>query len=370
MTSALTGLCLANSPDIDNSGLVDVEDILLAVHDFGPCGDSDCPADLDEDGEVTIYDLLEIIAHYGHTGTMLAGDLADTSLLGTRLVIQNAMADEQESLNELGIANDAWILSGSALDARKNMSLSEFLEASEATVIARFIPYLQNHPDLTVDTTQDVILDIEHPVHPRDLGRYLDETDPLYDPSLYEEIVDAFKLRISVARSVLPNARLGLYGVTTPHPSGEATMGTEVIRMLGYQAASDAGLYDDIDFLATVLYARFGQSDHYHSRIESYTQLGIHHTTLLHRSDGSSLATLPLLSLTIFNGSSPHHGEPVPLVDLALQINTLKDMGVAQWMFWNGSNVVSGTEEPLTQRFSDLLLSIDSIANGNMDGDM
>ncbi len=367
---ALTSHAVSGTRDIDADGVVDVDDLLQVIWNYGPCESDSCAADIDEDGSVTVYDLLEVIAHFGEVQAANADAPADTALHGTRIVIQNARAADRGLLADLGVANDGWILSGSAVDARRHMELEEFLEAGEMSVWGRLGPYLDNHPDLDPATTEDIILDIEHPVHPRDFGRYLDESDELYDPALFNDIIDAFRLRISVAQSAFPNARIGLYGVTTPHPSGEADMGTEVVRMMGYEAAGERGLYDEVDFLATVLYARFGDSDHYNSRLAQYTQLGIDHTSLLRRTDQSALDIMPMLSLTVFNGSSAHDGEPVSIEDLSLQIATLRDLDVHEWMFWNGSDLVSGTETSIFDRFNDLLTAVEAGSEGGNDNNM
>lgn len=50
--------------DVDGDGHVDVNDVLLIVSSWGPCGAS-CPADLDGDGEVGVNDVLLVLGYYG-----------------------------------------------------------------------------------------------------------------------------------------------------------------------------------------------------------------------------------------------------------------------------------------------------------------
>jgi len=50
--------------DLDGDGVVGVGDLLIVVHNFGPC-DGECPADFDGDGFVGASDLLALIANFG-----------------------------------------------------------------------------------------------------------------------------------------------------------------------------------------------------------------------------------------------------------------------------------------------------------------
>ena len=50
--------------DLDCDGVVGVGDLLILVHNFGPC-DGECPADFDEDGFVGASDLVALIANLG-----------------------------------------------------------------------------------------------------------------------------------------------------------------------------------------------------------------------------------------------------------------------------------------------------------------
>jgi hypothetical protein len=49
--------------DLDGSGSVDVQDLLILLGAWGPC--ADCPADLNGDGVVNIMDLLALLANWG-----------------------------------------------------------------------------------------------------------------------------------------------------------------------------------------------------------------------------------------------------------------------------------------------------------------
>ncbi|MCH2133996.1 MAG: hypothetical protein MK116_09635, partial [Phycisphaerales bacterium] len=59
-----TPTCLG---DLDGNGVVDVEDLLATLNDWG-C-EIDCTADVNEDGSVDISDLLTVIANWGECGS-------------------------------------------------------------------------------------------------------------------------------------------------------------------------------------------------------------------------------------------------------------------------------------------------------------
>ncbi|MCI0629318.1 MAG: FG-GAP-like repeat-containing protein, partial [Phycisphaerales bacterium] len=50
--------------DLNCDLLVNVEDLLAVISDWGPCG-VPCPADFDGNGTVNIIDLLFVISHWG-----------------------------------------------------------------------------------------------------------------------------------------------------------------------------------------------------------------------------------------------------------------------------------------------------------------
>lgn len=60
--------CLTAGPsscaaDIDNSGTIDVVDLLQLLADWGPC--VGCASDINEDGQVDVIDLLALLAAWG-----------------------------------------------------------------------------------------------------------------------------------------------------------------------------------------------------------------------------------------------------------------------------------------------------------------
>ena len=51
--------------DINNDGVVGVDDLLLVIGGWGPCGPFICPADINDDGMVGVDDLLAVIQDWG-----------------------------------------------------------------------------------------------------------------------------------------------------------------------------------------------------------------------------------------------------------------------------------------------------------------
>ena len=352
--------------DADRSGMVDVNDILLVINEYGDdCEATHCRADTNLDGEVSMFDLLQVLAHFGAVIPAHADGDVQTLLTGTHLCEQSRYTDDERSLEDAGIKNDSWMLHGYAVVAPNDISEEAFFAATEGDVRSKLLAYLADKVELDPETTDYVILDIEHPVHPRTFGSYLDPSHDLYDPAQFARIIDAFTLRIAVARELFPNAQLGLFGVTTPHPFGDATLESQVSRQNGFLAASAAGLYDDLDVLCPVIYQRFGPSDTQYHSIDSYTQLGVDSTTLLRRSDGTTPSIMPVMSLAIFNGGSADHEQPILAEDLAAQIGVLQDRGYTEWLVWNDDDTIADTNLLVTDYFDNLL----SWMQGDMSGD-
>jgi len=52
--------------DIDNSGDVDFDDLLVVLSGYGPCPKKgECPGDIDDSGDVDFDDLLVVLSNYG-----------------------------------------------------------------------------------------------------------------------------------------------------------------------------------------------------------------------------------------------------------------------------------------------------------------
>ncbi len=232
-------------------------------------------------------------------------------------------------LTDTGLMVGSVSVHGSAVKSGSNYDLDDFLGFTEEQITTTFTNYVSNHEQITDDII--VILDIEHPVHPRRFHTYLE------DPTLFAAIIGAFKLRIDVARAVLPNNPIGLYGIVTPHGQGSDT-GFSAARE-GYAAAGALGLYDDLDYVVPVVYHRFGETDPPFETLDDMTHQALQESAALRRTDGRAIPLFPFLSLTIFNGNSNHNGEaPLPgSVDLVME-NVLQYPEVALIGFWTGDD--------------------------------
>jgi hypothetical protein len=49
--------------DLNGDGVVDVNDLLIIIADWGPCS-GECPADLNGDGVVSVGDILAILSYW------------------------------------------------------------------------------------------------------------------------------------------------------------------------------------------------------------------------------------------------------------------------------------------------------------------
>jgi hypothetical protein len=210
------------------------------------------------------------------------------------------------------------------------------------------------HPEVDRHTNAIVLIDIEKP-HLRDLGAK--------SARQREAIVAAYKVRIEAARAAFPNARLALYGTLNPDPRGRSGDRTYLARLRALVEAGEDGLYDELAYLAPVLYVRFGchdarlgPCDRYWDTLDAYTRLGIDGSARLSRSDGSRPPLLPLLGFKVYNGKSRFHrqlllnlGVPDPVgTTLGTQVGILVRSGVRQFALWTGmdSNELGGPTDP------------------------
>lgn len=337
--------------DLDGNGVVDVNDIMLVLNDFNSdCRANDCLGDVNHDQLVDVTDILAILANYG---TLVAPQNSESPLNGVRACLQSSFSSDAAELNKLGVRNDCWMVHGYAVEAPTGSTEEEFFSTSVSDVEYRFGLYLSKKTDLTTDFEGMVILDIESPFHPRHFGKFIDPVSDDYNPEKFEAIVEGYKLRIAVVREMLPNCKLGIYGFPTPHPHGKVDSDSEQRRILGYEMAAARGVFDQIDVIVPVIYQRFGPSDSYYSRMASYTAAGIEVGRSLRRSDGTAPEMQPLMSFKVYNGPSAHNQELIAVSDLADQVEVLRELGVEEFMFWNGKDALNDSIT-ITERLAEL----------------
>ena len=112
-------------------------------------------------------------------------------------------------------------------------------------------------------TTDIVILDIESPkgVHPREYGELND--------TLLAAVVRATRLRLQVARSLMPRAGLALYATA---------LNSTPAAIQAYHRARTLGLWDEVTHLVPVLYTGPGMhgeglNDSVHSRLNASLEI-------------------------------------------------------------------------------------------------
>ena len=339
--------------DVDANDLVEINDLILTASTYGDdcLGGQPCATDIDENGKVDVDDILSVIADFGKEGKEA---MAPTVLAGAQVAYQSAYSDQQYELRSMGVGNHAWCVHGSSLKAGSNITLEEFLSTSYDDVRSNFYSYLVQNP-LDFGTTDLVVLDIEAPIAPRNLGNWLAELRESHELHLFEEWVDAYQMRIAVARELLPNARLALYGMIVPHAWGDPNMESHQRNMAGYWAAEELGLYDDADALITIIYQRFGPDDSKFDRLDDMTTMAWNESSALRRTDGSIIPVIPMASFVIFNGGSPYHETLIEAENLLVQLDVLRNLGVYELLFWNGTDAIPNYEHTVTDRLGALL---------------
>jgi hypothetical protein len=203
--------------------------------------------------------------------------------------------------------------------------LEQFLAYTADQVEDTFRSFMNNKGPFEND--EIIIIDIESPIHPKEFNNHLEDL---------EAIVEAFKMRIDVVKSVAPTHPVALYGVVVPHGQGSEEDWASTYE--GYQKAGEFGLYDNLDYIVPVLYHRWGETDNNpEERQRASVQQGLSKSAALTRTNGDSIPLFPLLSLSVFNGNSNHnHDAPLPEhVDQVVKI-VLEYSEVELFGFWTG----------------------------------
>lgn len=242
---------------------------------------------------------------------------------------------EQSVLSSLDLTGTGLIVGsvaihGSAVKGGSGATIEAFLAYSETEVETTFRNYMQNHGPFEKD--EIIIIDIESPVHPKKFYEYLDDLDTL------EALVEAFKMRIKVVKSVVPTHPVALYGIVVPHGQGSEEGFSGAYE--GYQKAGELGLYDDLDYLVPVLYHRWGASDNSaETRQYDLVHQALSKAAALTNSAGQSVPLFPLLSLSVFNPNSLHDRQ----APLAAEVDAVVEMvleypEVDLFGFWTGDD--------------------------------
>lgn len=215
---------------------------------------------------------------------------------------------------------------------------------SQASAETTYTGYLSSRLALT--TAHYIIWDVEAP-HLSDLHTYTAQEQ--------DDIGDGMMTRLAAMRAVTPTAKIGLWATMEPDERGRADDASYLSRKAAIEAQVARGLLDDVDFLAPLLYFRFGPLDtvgRWRS-LPSYLRLGLAASRALH----PSLPMIPVLSVRVLNGTSAHNNTLLP--DLpsfrgqrgidatwTRALDILGDEGIADVIAWTGGADSDVLEDP------------------------
>ena len=209
--------------------------------------------------------------------------------------------------------------------AGKSVTLAEYLEAKHSDVTKSIKENLLPHVRGGAATMDLVIQDLESPkgIHPRLYGE-------LNDTQL-AKVVQATRLRIQVARELMPNASLALYATAVNASSSAIT---------GYRRAAKLGLWDQLTHLIPVLYT--GPNMH-GSGLQASVKERLDASIAIVPSDGRKLPLAPVLSWRMF-GAGRDADCAVSPANLASDLADIREWDAAhpgriqalQW--WSGTD--------------------------------
>ncbi len=247
------------------------------------------------------------------------------------ILLRQQQASELD-LAHLGISTNG--VSGSSywFSAPKNITVKEFIAVDNVAIRRQLNKQLKTRG---VSGSVRLLIDIEKPVHPKDFSSYRRK----HGEEAFKSLIAAFKRRVDIARDLLPDARIGIYGIPTP-TSRESDATSLASQISGIQAAADIGLLDSVDDIYPTLYLRYGVGDRdYKSKIARMTRAGIESALTIHRADGSTPGVIPLFSSRIFNGGSKNHKEVAPIELARMQLEIAQSIdGVDAIAYWTAAD--------------------------------
>jgi hypothetical protein len=299
--------------------------------------------------------LLAILAPIGLAKSSASlGVIADTDLNGLILTMQGTYYSNPSELLTSGVTNNSFVVYGSALKAGNGTDLNAYLAYTHAQLTAVFGKYVTSNN--LANTTDYIILDMEKPVPPKQWGVELTEDEDDAGDQL-EEIIAAYKLRITVARELLgPDAKICLYGV--PVPPGPFSTSTKWTQQLaGIVKAGQLGAFDDVDYICANCYMRYCEQDYatYMSKIQTMTQLSVNAAKSFANSTGSQIPVIPLITPNVYNGNSKCDSDIVSAADLWQQITWIKALDIDTYIVWIGSATIPDTTSTIPQYLAQLL---------------
>lgn len=293
-------------------------------------------------------------------------DIPNTSLSGMVLVLQSAWFSDPSELESLGVNNGGIAVNGSAVLQNSGEDLSSYLASTEAQITTNFAKYIAKH-NLNGSSAY-VIMDLEAVVAPKNWGQYYesDEDDKSNsNSSQFDQVIEAFKLRMSVARTLLPNAKICLYGVPVP-TNWLSTSSSWIQQNGGFIQAAEQGVFDQADYLTPVLYTRYclQDSSSYLTRNQEIIGLALEAAKSYTRTNGETIPVMPLITPTLFNGASECNKTSISPSELWSQINEIKSYSIDNYFMWVGNETMPDTDLTIPEYLTDLL----QVANQNSSG--
>jgi hypothetical protein len=299
-----------------------------------------------------ILAFLAMLASMGLSQPPSTVAVEETNLNGLVLSMQGVYFTHPSELTAEGVTNNSIVVYGSSLIAGHGTHMPQYLGATYEQVHHKFSSFVASR-NLS-NTTDYVLLDMETPAPPKKWGHLLtqDEDD---DGTKFAAIITAFKLRITVARALLPHAKLCLYGTPvprSPHPTGAGWLQ----QLAGYTRAGQLGAFDGADYICPVCYMRFGVDDHsnYMTKIHTATDMAINAAKTFVKADGSHIPVLPLISPNVYNGNSKSNRKLVSAHDLWQQITWIKAHDIDTCLLWIPSEKIPETTTTIPQYLGHL----------------
>jgi hypothetical protein len=218
-------------------------------------------------------------------------------------------------------------VTGMYLKSGKGTSINNFIHASDSSIENAIRTGINAKFNYNLDTNALVLLDMEYPVPLKSL------IDSIPDSLLRDSVIKyGFKRRIEIARKVLPNAYLGLYGVVVP--SGQGSISSTQLR--GLLLAKQIGMFDSLDFICPVLYPRWqGSHDKDNAFIKGAKSI---HTSMEYAFDSLKCGKdiIPLLSMIIANSNSDFDNHWLDAARAKQYVDSLQKFpqvsAIAYWM--------------------------------------
>ena len=246
------------------------------------------------------------------------------------LAQQNVISKQDLSKLKIQYKNIVSV-SGSVLCWKKGDTIEKAISYPEDKVRKILQKYLKKRGFKDKDNML-FIIDLESPIHPKKFYTL--------KPDLFKKVVKAFKMRLRVARQVLPKSKLVLYGIMNAQSMGKYT--PDVIkRFKALKSLSKLGVYDYVDYIAPVIYMRFGSKDKRKREAtwEAMVRQGIEMSSLIKNSRGEAIPLAVMNSPIIFNSNSKSHKDIVPHSKYKKVIKVIAEYEpVKAIVFWIGSD--------------------------------